>query len=148
MLKTSPQPDAFAMAFLKHSLNTLHTLLTCQPLWRAILCLSALAIVYLATTSQPYPIPSSASDKVNHVIAFLQLTVVTRLAWPELSRAWVAIWLLAFGLAIEATQSQLPYRDFSLLDLAADGFGIAIGLLPCAFLFDRHTSADPAHHQS
>ncbi|MDI9244070.1 VanZ family protein [Marinobacter sp. CHS3-4] len=132
MLQTSPQPDR-SMRFLKHSLQTL---LGCKPLWQGILCLSTLVIIYLATTSEPHPIPSSASDKVNHFIAFLQLTIVTRLAWPELSRYWVALGVMSFGLGIEITQSQLPYRDFSLLDLAADAVGTGIGLLPFAPLFD------------
>ena len=35
---------------------------------------------------------------------------------------WVS--LLAFGLFIEVVQYFLPYRQFSLLDLAADGIGI------------------------
>lgn len=122
------------MVFLK---NSLHSLLRCQPLWRAILIVSAMAILYLATTSQPYPIPSAPSDKLNHLIAFIQLTVVTRLAWPALSRIWIAIGVMGFGLAIELMQAQLPYRDFSVLDLAADGAGIGIGLLPCTFIFGR-----------
>lgn len=127
------------MVFLK---NNLQLLLNYQPLWRAALILSAMAILYLATTSQPYPIPSAPNDKVNHLLAFIQLTVVTRLAWPGLSRIWVALGVMAFGLAIEITQAQLPYRDFSLLDLAADAAGVAIGLLPCAFIFsgDRKQS--------
>ncbi len=77
------------------------------------------------------PIPSSSNDKVNHLIAFLELTILTRLAWPELRgrldsrrRCW------ASGLGIEIIQANLPYREFSLADLAADGAGIAIGLLP------------------
>lgn len=118
--------------------NSFRSILMYQPLWRAVLIISALAIVYLATTSEPYPIPSAPSDKVNHLLAFIQLTVVTRLAWPELSRVWVATSVMAFGLAIEVTQAQLSYRDFSLLDLATDGAGIAIGLLPCAFIFGRN----------
>jgi VanZ family protein len=122
------------MVFLK---NSLRSLLLYQPLWRAILIVSALAAVYLATTSQPYPIPSAPSDKLNHLLAFIQLTIVSRLAWPELSRIWIALGVMGFGLAIEVTQAQLPYRDFSLMDLAADGVGTAIGLLPCAFLFGR-----------
>jgi VanZ family protein len=125
------------MVFLK---NSLRSLLLYQPLWRAILIVSALAVVYLATTSEPYPIPSAPSDKLNHLLAFIQLTIVTRLAWPELSRIWIALGVMGFGLAIEVTQAQLPYRDFSLLDLAADGAGTAIGLLPCAFLFGRKST--------
>lgn len=124
------------MDFLK---NSLRSLLMYQPFWRAALAVSALAIVYLATTSEPYPIPSAPSDKMNHLLAFIQLTIVTRLAWPEVSRVWVALGVMAFGLAIEVTQAQLPYREFSLLDLAADGAGTAIGLLPWPFLFSRKT---------
>ena len=122
------------MVFLKSSF---YSLIGYQPLWRTILILSALAILYLATTNEPYPIPSAPSDKLNHLQAFLQLTIVTRLAWPELSRIWIALGVMGFGLMIEATQAQLPYRDFSLFDLAADGAGTVIGLLPCAFLFGR-----------
>ena len=122
------------MVFLKSSF---YSLTRCQPLWRAILILSAMAILYLATTSEPYPIPSAPSDKLNHLLAFIQLTIVTRLAWPELSRVWIALGVMGFGLVIEVTQAQLPYRDFSLFDLAADGAGTAIGLLPCTFLFGR-----------
>lgn len=120
------------MVFLK---NSLQSILMCQPLWRATLVISALAIMYLATTSEPYPIPSSQNDKVNHLMAFIQLTIVSRLAWPGLSRVWIALGLIGFGLAIEVTQAQLPYREFSLLDLAVDSAGVAIGLLPCAFIF-------------
>jgi VanZ family protein len=120
------------MVFLK---NSLQSILMYQPLWRAILVISALAILYLATTSEPYPIPSSQNDKMNHLMAFIQLTIVSRLAWPDLSRVWIALGVMSFGVAIEATQAQLPYREFSLLDLAADGAGVAIGLLPCGFIF-------------
>mgnify|MGYP005841635317 CR=1 FL=1 len=120
------------MAFLK---NSLQSLLMYQPLWRAILILSAMAILYLATTNDPYPIPSASSDKLNHLLAFIELTIASRLAWPGLSRVWIILGVMAFGLAIELIQAQLPYREFSLLDLAADGAGIAIGLLPCGFIF-------------
>ncbi|HKK56118.1 VanZ family protein [Marinobacter sp.] len=120
------------MAFLK---NSLQSVLMCQPLWRTTLVISAVAIMYLATTSQPYPVPSLQHDKINHLLAFIQLTVVSRLAWPDLSRTWIALGVIGFGLVIELTQAQLPYREFSLLDLAADGAGVAIGLLLCGFIF-------------
>lgn len=115
------------MASLKHQFLTL---LHFQALWRFILLLSLIAIGFLATTSSDYPIPSSPSDKVNHFIAFLELTIVTRLAWPRLHIFWYAPALLAFGFAIEAVQANLPYRDFSLADVVADGAGILVGLLP------------------
>ena len=37
---------------------------------------------------------------------------------------------LGFGLALEAVQANLPYRDFSMADVLADALGIAIGMLP------------------
>ncbi|MDN6319575.1 MAG: VanZ family protein [Marinobacter sp.] len=106
------------------------TLLHFQPLWRLILMLSVIVIGFLATTSSDYPVPSAPSDKVNHFMAFFELTIVTRLAWPHLRILWYAPALLSFGLSIEAVQANLPYRDFSFADLAADGIGILAGLLP------------------
>ncbi|KAA1171411.1 VanZ family protein [Marinobacter salinexigens] len=119
------------MASLKHLIRTL---LNTRPIWRLALLTSLIAIIYLATTSHSYPIPASANDKINHLVAFLELTILTRLAWPELRAWWYAPLLLAFGLGIEIVQANLPYREFSLLDLAADGFGIVLGLLPWPFL--------------
>ncbi|SHK18807.1 hypothetical protein SAMN05216369_0877 [Marinobacter antarcticus] len=115
------------MATLKHQLTTL---LHFRPLWRLALLLSVIAIGFLATTSSSYPIPSAPSDKVNHMVAFIELTILTRLSWPGLRAVWFAPLLLGFGLCIEAVQANLPYRDFSLADIAADGAGILIGLLP------------------
>lgn len=106
------------------------SLLQYRSLWRAAFVVSVLAIGFLATTENPYPIPSSSSDKLNHLIAFVELTILTRLAWPELRAIWFTPALLGFGLGIEIIQANLPYREFSLADLAADGAGIALGLLP------------------
>lgn len=102
-------------------------ILTMQRLWQATLLISIAAILFLATTSNTYPIPSAPNDKINHLLAFLELTLVTRLAWPRLSFLWYAPGLLAFGLILEIVQANLPYRDFSLADLAADAVGIGLG---------------------
>ena len=104
-----------------------------------MLVVSATAILYLATTSEPYPVPSAENDKLNHLLAFLQLTIVTRLAWPGLGRLWIAGGLLAFGMTIELVQAQLPYRTFAVADIVADAAGIAIGLLPCPGFIRRRT---------
>lgn len=101
-----------------------------RTLWRVALALSLVAIIILATLDPHHPMPSTPSDKLNHLIAFLELTILTRLAWPELRALWYVPALLLFGLGIELVQATLPYRDFSLKDLLADGVGIALGLLP------------------
>lgn len=103
-----PHPDDLMLPFQQ----TVSTLLRMRRLWQAVLLISVAAILYLATTSSSYPIPAAANDKVNHIIAFIELTIVTRLAWPRLSAFWYAPALLGFGLALEAVQANLPYRDF------------------------------------
>lgn len=110
--------------------DALYQIRDCLPFWRVALGLSLLAILWLATTSSPYPMPSSPNDKVNHVIAFVELTLLARLGWPGLPAIRYTIPLLAFGLALELVQSQLDHRDFSWADLAADAAGIVLGLLP------------------
>ena len=102
----------------------------CLPVWRIALGLSLIAILWLATTSSPYPVPSAPSDKVNHVIAFLELALLARLGWPGRTALRYLVPLLAYGLALELVQSQLDHRDFSWADLLADGVGITLGLLP------------------
>ena len=83
----------------------------------------------------------------NHLLAFLQLAVVTRLAWPGLGKLWIVIGLLAFGLGIELVQAQLPYRTFAIADILADAAGIAIGLLPCpGFIRPRTQNDRPIVH--
>ncbi|MEX0604574.1 MAG: VanZ family protein [Marinobacter sp.] len=105
------------------------TVLSCQPLWRVVLAMSIIAVLYLATTSQTYPVPASANDKVNHFIAFLELTLLAFLAWPGARVLYVASPMLLFGLLIELVQSLLPYREFSLFDVAADASGILAGVI-------------------
>ena len=90
---------------------------------------SIAAILFLATTAGPLPVPSAPSDKVNHLIAFLELTLLVRLGWPQLKPLYFVPLLLGFGLLIEIVQATLPYRDFSLADVAADAAGIAAGML-------------------
>jgi glycopeptide antibiotics resistance protein len=81
------------------------------------------------------------------MLAFLQLAVVTRLAWPGLGKLWIVIGLLAFGLGIELVQAQLPYRTFAIADILADAAGIAIGLLPCpGFIRPRTQNDRPIVH--
>ena len=72
-------------------------LLQNRTLWRVALAASLIAIVVLATIDTHYPMPSTPSDKINHLIAFLELTILTRLAWPELRALWYVPALLLFG---------------------------------------------------
>jgi len=117
-----------------------------QPLfWRLALALSVVAILYLATTSSPYPLPATASDKINHLLAFLELTLLARLGWPGIQRLPVVFALAGYGLAIELIQTQLEHREFSITDLLADGAGIVLGLMlwPLLRRWQQHCSQHP-----
>lgn len=94
---------------------------------RAGLLVAVVAISWLATTSRAIPVVEDVPDKVNHVSAFLALSALVDFSFRGtrfgLAKAGA---LLAYGLLIEVVQYFLPYRDFSLFDLAADGVGIAL----------------------
>jgi VanZ family protein len=77
-------------------------------------------------------------DKLRHIGAFFTLSMVAMLGWTPHARLEhrVAAGLLAYGLFIEAVQTQLPSRSGSLADWAADAAGIAMGLLLARLLRD------------
>lgn len=69
------------------------------------------------------------SDKLEHAAAFALLAVLARIAWPRVSAWAVAPFLLLYGGAIELIQATPQIgRTASLADLAADGFGMLVGL--------------------
>jgi len=74
------------------------------------------------------------SDKVAHAVAFFLLVALAQLGYAERGlAARLMLALLGYGLFIELVQALLPWREFSLLDWAADGLGIAL----CAALAHR-----------
>jgi VanZ family protein len=98
--------------------------------WRVLLALMVVTICWLAF--DPHPPPRlSGPDKPQHAAAFLALTVCAALSWSLAPRrdASSALALLAFGLFIEAVQSQIPGRSAEWQDLVADAAGIAAGSL-------------------
>ena len=115
--------------------DPLHRLIGFQLLWRTLFCISIAAITWLGFTNEPYPIPSAASDKVNHLLAFMELSILTRLGWPQLGLLPPLIVLTGFGLALEAGQAITPWRDFSLFDLFADTLGIVLGYYLMSVVF-------------
>jgi len=105
--------------------------------FRVSLVSALIAITILATTPLEYPIVSGINDKANHIAAFFVLGLLADFSFSE-NKFNLSIFLplLAYGVAIEVIQYFLPYRMFSLFDVAAD----AIGLLLYRFslpLFNR-----------
>jgi VanZ family protein len=102
-----------------------------RPLWRVLLLLLVVAILWLALSPVPPKTVDTGWDKANHAMAFAALGFVSVWAvWPRpRGWAWLVLALLAFGGAIEIAQTFLPPREGDWWDLLADGVGIAIGLL-------------------
>lgn len=101
-------------------------------LWCAVI-----AIFYLATTSVDHKVQSTFSDKFNHLIAFIVLSFLAHIAYPKVQKLKWASALFFYGLLIESVQYFLPYREFSLLDLATDLSGIIGYLIIFCSFFDR-----------
>jgi VanZ family protein len=94
--------------------------------FRLLLVIALTAVTYLATTRSEYPIMKEISDKANHILAFYVLALLVDFSFPESRFGLVKFAaLLAYGLLLEITQSFLPNRQASLLDMAADGAGSA-----------------------
>lgn len=103
------------------------------PVWlfRGALLAAVCVIAYLAFMP-PVQIDAAVRvwDKLNHAAAFYVLALLLDFSLPR-TRFDVTkgLALLAYGVAIEAVQYFIPYRDASLGDLFADAIGV------CAYLF-------------
>jgi VanZ family protein len=69
-------------------------------------------------------------DKAEHFLAFATLALVASIGWAQrrTQQLAVASGLLGYGVFIELVQTQLPTRNGSVADLAADAAGVAAGL--------------------
>ncbi len=95
----------------------------------------ALAALLVFVSYKAFSTPSAAAatlhmDKFLHVCAFICLAFAATRCWaPGRQKAWgVALGLALYGAFIELVQSQLPSREASVADWAADALGIALGL--------------------
>ncbi len=72
-------------------------------------------------------------DKVNHMAAFVTLSVMAAWAWPRARLWWIGIAMSAFGAAIEGLQA-IPViaRDAEWADWYADTAAAAVALLAVA----------------
>ena len=99
--------------------------------WRLLLWLLTMIVSWFAFKPNTGEDIVVHVDKLRHVFAFATLAAVAALGWPPGVRQsrLIAIGLLAYGLAIELVQSQLPTRSASVADWMMDGVGVALGLL-------------------
>ena len=80
-----------------------------------------LALVFILAILPQYQTGSPTNDKIDHILAFLLLTVLALRAWP-LATKQVAVLLAIFGLSIELVQGAWVTlgREASWLDWVAD----------------------------
>lgn len=106
---------------------------------RILLAAALFAITDLAL--QPgHDMPASilGSDKLEHFAAFAALAVITRIAWPGVTRWFTVPALLLYGVGIELAQATPAIgRTASMADLGADALGIAFGMLTAGLLRQR-----------
>ena len=95
--------------------------------FRVAFTVGVAAIVWLATTKPEYEVMEQINDKVSHILAFVALSFLLDYSFPNRGFSiGDAMALLGFGLLIECIQYFIPYRTCSILDLGADGIGIAL----------------------
>ncbi|MEJ6001971.1 VanZ family protein [Paucibacter soli] len=103
--------------------------------WRALLALLLLVISWLAFSPKPPVGIDTGWDKLNHLLAFATLAVVSALSLAGARRERkVVLGLLAYGIFIELVQTQVPGRSAEVADVLADMVGVALGLLLLAGL--------------
>jgi VanZ family protein len=90
---------------------------------------SAFAFV-MAVLPHPPEVPGHPNDKVQHIAAFVTLSLLGSFAYPRTDLMKLLIRLSLFGAAIEVVQA-IPalHRDSDVLDWLADTIAVAVVLL-------------------
>lgn len=88
-------------------------------------------VVYLSLTPQPpTPLTFDNADKVEHAFAYAAMSFwLCQVYVQARSRLIVVVALIGLGVAIEYVQGWTGYRTFDVLDMLADGVGVATGWL-------------------
>jgi len=108
--------------------------------WTAVaLAFGWITVSALWPRTSPPPVDLGMSDKLQHLLVWLGLGLVSWPAWrvtlrgkdgglaPRRARAsWCFLVLVAYGAAIEGLQSFVPGRSMEALDLVADAVGAAL----------------------
>ena len=93
---------------------------------------------YAAFAPSGVSLPVEVSDIWLHGSAFTYLTAALWLSHLNGERWWKpAIWMLAYGIAIELIQSFEPTRDAEVKDVVVDACGIALGILSYRFVVSK-----------
>jgi VanZ family protein len=99
-----------------------------RPVWLAVGWAMVAVIVWLSLTPSPPKVDFEQSDKVGHFLAYggVMFWFAQLYAEPK-ARLGYAAGFVAMGVALEFIQGWTGYRSFELLDMLADGIGVALG---------------------
>lgn len=89
-----------------------------------------LAIIALSLTPSPPHLNVEQGDKLGHFAAYGLVTLWFAQPYTALrQRIWLALGMVALGIALEYAQRATGYRSFEIADMIADTLGVAIGWL-------------------
>lgn len=89
-----------------------------------------LAIIALSLMPAPPDLGVDQGDKIGHFAAYGLVTLWFAQPYAGLrQRIWLALGMVALGIAVEYAQRATGYRSFEIADMAADALGVAIGWL-------------------
>lgn len=111
----------------------------CNEIGFKLLLFLALTLVTWQALS-PSPIEQSQiiNDKIGHMLVFFVLAAIADHAFATTTFTYRKVsMLMLYGIAIECIQHYVPGREFSLLDMLADGFGIFCYWLSSRYIFRR-----------
>jgi len=97
---------------------------------RALFWAAALFAFVMAVLPHPPHIPGNPNDKLQHIAAFVTLSLLGSFAYPALALVQLLIRLSMFGAAIEVIQAiPVLHRDSDFWDWVADTVAIGVALL-------------------
>lgn len=87
-------------------------------------------IAYFSLMPAPPDIGVEQGDKIGHLAAYGLITLwFAQLYTGTRQRIWLAVGMVALGIAMEYAQRATGYRSFDVADMVADALGVAIGWL-------------------
>ena len=111
-------------------------------LWRALLVLALLLVVYVSLIPASGVEAFVGMDKVLHCLTYLCLYILVWLAFPGAVLRWsIHVTLLSFGILVELLQSQTGYRFMEAADVLANITGTGLGNLILSFSINK--SSEP-----
>ena len=99
-------------------------------LWLALgWMLAALIVILSLWPKPPELLDFEQSDKLAHIIAYSILMLWFANIYPQSSsRLQLGIGFFAMGVCLEFLQGMTEYRQFSYVDMLANGFGIILAI--------------------